>query len=131
MTVIRENLVLDLYYASETTSGGKVAKLTAILRDSTNGTEVLTTTLIRTGTEEDGVYTVGFQSISDASEPMLLKLETYFRGVDKEMFEKMMVKADELYTSYLNPSNTWLGQFGLRIVSNEPVENYIPESVFA
>ncbi|HBL9085480.1 TPA: hypothetical protein LTX03_004624, partial [Enterobacter hormaechei] len=100
MTVIRENLVLDLYYASETTSGGKVAKLTAILRDSTNGTEVLTTTLIRTGTEEDWVYTVGFQSISDASEPMLLKLETYFRGVDKEMFEKMMVKADELYTSY-------------------------------
>ncbi|CAH3952092.1 hypothetical protein I9Y19_004054 [Citrobacter freundii] len=131
MTVIRENLVLDLYYASETTSGGKTAKLTAILRDSTNGTEVLTTTLIRTGTEEDGVYTVGFQSISNASEPMLLKLETYFRGVDKEMFEKMMVKADELYTSYLNPNNTWLGQYGLRIVSNEPVENYIPESVFA
>ena len=126
MTVIRENLVLDLYYASETTSGGKVAKLTAILRDSTNGTEVLTTTLIRTGTEEDGVYTVGFQSISNASEPMLLKLETYFRGVNKEM-----AKADELYTSHLNPSNTWLGQYGLRIVSNEPVETYIPESVFA
>ncbi|EOC0120668.1 MULTISPECIES: hypothetical protein [Cronobacter] len=49
MTVLRENLVLDLHYASETTFGEKVAKLTVVLRDNTTGTEVHTSTLVREG----------------------------------------------------------------------------------
>ncbi|HHR7811923.1 TPA: hypothetical protein ACS9TY_004912 [Salmonella enterica subsp. enterica serovar Typhi] len=130
MTVSRESLVMDLHYASEKASGEKVAKLTVVLRETIGG-DVHTSTLIRTGEEDTAVYSVGYQSVSNASDPVLLKLAAYFREENKEMFEKMMVQAEEVFDSGLNMNSTWLGQYGLRIASNIPLENHIPESVFA
>ncbi|EIF8836116.1 TPA: hypothetical protein NV896_002048 [Escherichia coli] len=130
MTVLRENLVLDLHYASETTFGEKVAKLTVVLRDNTTGTEVHTSTLVREGEGESAVYTVGYQNISNATDPLLLKLEAYFRTADKTMFDKLMTRVDTLFTSDLNSNSTWMGQYGLRIVSSAMVDEFIPESVF-
>lgn len=43
----------------------------------------------------------------------------------------MMVQAEEVFDSGLNMNSTLLGQYGLRIASNIPTENHIPESVFA
>lgn len=129
MTLLRENLMLDLHYASETASGKKVAKLTVVLRDNASGTDVHTSTLLRTGSEEDGVYTTGYQNISDASDPLLLKLEEYFRTAGKELFEKLMAKTNEMFASDLNPNSTWMGQYGLRIVYGDKLDQYIPESV--
>ena len=54
MTVKRENLTLDMYYASETENGDKVAKITIVLRDNTSGEEVHTSTLTRTGEATKG-----------------------------------------------------------------------------
>lgn len=130
MTVLRENLVVDLYYASETTSGEATAKLTVVVRDNTTGTEVHTSTLVRKGTDKS-TYAIGYQNISDASDPLLLKLEAYFRTVDSTMFESLMTKVNALFTSDLNSNSTWMGQYGLRINSGALVDDYIPESVFA
>lgn len=130
MTVLRENLTLDLHYASETADGQKVAKMTVVLRDVASGTEIQTSTLVRTGSEEDGVYTIGYQNISNASDPLLLKLEDYFRTAGKELFEKLMAKTNEMFASDLNPNSTWMGQYGLRIVFGASLDEYIPASVF-
>lgn len=56
MTVKRENLTLDMYYASETENGDKVAKITIVLRDNASGEEVHTSTLTRTGEATKGKY---------------------------------------------------------------------------
>ncbi|MCU2734160.1 hypothetical protein N8R00_21745 [Enterobacter hormaechei subsp. steigerwaltii] len=130
MTVLRENLTLDLHYASETADGQKVAKMTVVLRDVASGTEVQTSTLVRTGSEEGSVYTIGYQNISNASDPLLLKLEDYFRTAGKELFEKFMAKTNEMFASDLNPNSTWMGQYGLRIVFGASLDEYIPASVF-
>lgn len=130
MTVLRENLILDLYYASETTSGEKVAKLTVVLRDNTTGADVHTSTLLRTNAGEDDVYSIGYQNISNASDPLLLNLEGFFRTAGKELFEKLMAKTNEMFASDLNPNSTWMGQHGLRIAYGVPLDGYIPESVF-
>ncbi|CZW02622.1 Uncharacterised protein [Enterobacter hormaechei] len=121
---------MDLHYASETTSGEATAKLTVVVRDNTTGTEVHTSTLVRKGTDKS-TYAIGYQNISDASDPLLLKLEAYFRTVNSTMFESLMTKVNELFTSDLNPNSTWMGQYGLRISSGALVDDYIPESVFA
>ncbi|UTP20498.1 hypothetical protein [Escherichia coli] len=101
MTVKRENLTLDMYYASETENGDKVAKITIVLRDNASGEEVHTSTLTRTGEAIKGKYSVRYQSISNASDPLLIKLETHFRGADQTLFENLMKKVDAVYTSSL------------------------------
>ncbi|EFO4453548.1 hypothetical protein ABSL22_002793 [Escherichia coli] len=131
MTVKRENLTLDMYYASETENGDKVAKITIVLRDNTSGEEVHTSTLTRTGEATKGKYSVRYQSISNASDPLLIKLETHFRGADQTLFENLMKKVDAVYTSSLNTNSTWMGQLGLRIISGEKIDTIVPESVFA
>ncbi|EPN9348554.1 hypothetical protein [Cronobacter sakazakii] len=46
------------------------------------------------------------------------------------MFDKLMTRVDTLFTSDLNSNSTWMGQYGLRIVSSAMVDEFIPESVF-
>lgn len=131
MSVKRENLTIDMFYASEKANGDKVAKITLVLRDNSTSLEVQTSTLVRTGTGEEATYAVGYQNINDATDPLLLKLENHFRSVDKALFEKLMEVVDEMYTSNLNSNTTWMGQYGLRITTGAQVETVIPESVFA
>ncbi|ELV9858500.1 hypothetical protein QMR31_004157 [Salmonella enterica] len=131
MSVLRENLILDLFYASGKAGDANVVRITVVVKDSLNGNDLHTSTLIRTGDEKSATYAVGGQTISDASDPILLKLETYFRSVDKAMFEKYMIRANEVFESHLNPGNTWLGQYGLRIASNVPASDELPESAFS
>lgn len=131
MSVKRENLTIDMFYASETAKGEVVAKITVMIRDNESGAEVQTSTLVRTGTGEETTYAVGYQNINDATDPLLLKLENHFRSVDKGLFEKLMEMVDEVYTSNLNSNTTWMGQYGLRITTGAQVETVVPESVFA
>ena len=131
MSVKRENLTIDMYYASEKAEDEAVAKITVMIRDNESGAEVQTSTLVRTGTGEEATYAVGYQNINDATDPLLLKLENHFRSVDKVLFEKLMEVVDEVYTSNLNSNTTWMGQYGLRITTGAQVETVVPESVFA
>ncbi|CDV89483.1 hypothetical protein ABT929_004213 [Salmonella enterica subsp. enterica serovar Uganda] len=131
MSILRENLTMDLFYASGKAGDANVARITVVVKDASTGIEVHISTLTRTGDEKNATYAVGLQTISDASDPILLKLETYFRNVDKGMFEKYMAKSNEVFKSSLNQGNTWLGQYGLRIASGVLVSEELPESVFA
>lgn len=132
MTVLRENLTLDLHYASETTAGEKLAKLTVVIRDNTTGSEVHTSTLQRKGAVKGSfIYKTGYQNIQDASDPLLLKLETFFRTAGKDLFEELMAQVTEMFMFGLNANSTWMGTYGLRITSGAQLDTVVPDSVFA
>ncbi|EJN7415393.1 hypothetical protein NRW66_004580, partial [Escherichia coli] len=84
MTVKREKLTVDVYYASETAEGKNVAKITVVTYNTETGAEVQASTIVRKGDASDGEYATQYQSILDATDPLLLKIENYFRQVDEE-----------------------------------------------
>lgn len=86
---------------------------------------------MRKGDTSGGEYEAQYQSIFDATDPLLLKIESYFRKVNKEVFETMMNMVNTVFASSLNTNTTWIGQYGLRITSGIPADTLIPESVFA
>ncbi|WP_098030488.1 hypothetical protein [Escherichia coli] len=131
MTVKREKLTVDVYYASETAEGKNVAKITVVTYNTETGAEVQASTIVRKGDASGGEYATQYQSILDATDPLLLKIENYFRQVDEEVFETMMNMVNTVFASSLNTSTTWTGQYGLRITSGIPADTLIPESVFA
>ncbi|EHN0545218.1 hypothetical protein ABJ926_004010 [Escherichia coli] len=131
MSVKRENLTVDVYYASESAEGKNVAKITVVTYNTETGTEVQASTIVRKGDTSGGEYEAQYQSIFDATDPLLLKIESYFRKVNKEVFETMMNMVNTVFASSLNTNTTWIGQYGLRITSGIPADTLIPENVFA
>ncbi|MEI9597212.1 hypothetical protein V5056_26040, partial [Escherichia coli] len=112
MTVKREKLTVDVYYASETAEGKNVAKITVVTYNTETGAEVQASTIVRKGDASDGEYETQYQSIFDATDPLLLKIENYFRQVDEEVFETMMNMVNTVFASNLNTNTAWIGQYG-------------------
>lgn len=54
MTVKREKLTVDVYYASETAEGKNVAKITVVTYNTETGAEVQASTIVRKGDASGG-----------------------------------------------------------------------------
>ena len=63
---------------------------------------------MRKGDASGGEYATQYQSILDATDPLLLKIENYFRRVDEEVFETMMNMVNTVFASSLNTNTTGL-----------------------
>ena len=84
MSLTKEDLVFDLYYASSTDEeGNKLAQLTVQFRDESAVPHV-TTQLARTTLKRDRskAYAVGEQSVKNGSDTLLAAIEAHFRKPD-------------------------------------------------
>ncbi|HBS6785008.1 TPA: hypothetical protein MDM46_001275 [Klebsiella pneumoniae] len=132
MSLTKEDLVFDLYYASSTDEeGNKLAQLTVQFRDPSAVPHV-TTQLARTTFKRDRskVYAVGEQSVKNGSDTLLAAIEAYYRTDPKTIFENLMAQVQDMIEGNLGANNTWVGSYGITIVSGGSLEEYLPESVY-
>lgn len=110
MSLTKEDLVFDLYYASSTDEeGNKLAQLTVQFRDASAVPHV-TTQLARTTFKRDRskVYAVGEQSVKNGSDTLLAAIEAYYRTDPKTIFENLMAQVQDMIEGNLSANNTGL-----------------------
>lgn len=106
MSLTKEDLVFDLYYASSTDEeGNKLAQLTVQFRDASAVPHV-TTQLARTTLKRDRskVYAVGEQSVKNGSDTLLAAIEAYYRTDPKTIFENLMAQVQDMIEGNLAPT---------------------------
>lgn len=114
MSLTKEDLVFDLYYASSTDEeGNKLAQLTVQFRDASAVPHV-TTQLARTTLKRDRskVYAVGEQSVKNGSDTLLAAIEAYYRTDPKTIFENLMAG------SGYDRGQPWRQQYGLVLTAS-------------
>ena len=79
----RDDLTISMYYASSTDaeSGKKLATMTIEVRDVSPVAELAQMTQLQcvTDSAKKKTYTIGKQSISNGSDPLLIAIEEYWR----------------------------------------------------
>ncbi|STS78600.1 Uncharacterised protein [Klebsiella pneumoniae] len=106
MSLTKEDLVFDLYYASSTDEeGNKLAQLTVQFRDASAVPHV-TTQLARTTLKRDRskVYAVGEQSVKNGSDTLLAAIEAYYRTDPKTIFENLMAQVQDMIEATWAPT---------------------------
>ncbi|HHT4259149.1 TPA: hypothetical protein ACTYZB_004816 [Klebsiella variicola] len=132
MSLKRTDLVYDLFYASTTdaVTADRTATLTIQLRDDAGVTQTYTQ-LCRTTVRSSGekVYTVGQQMVNSGSDPLLVATEAYFRKNTSTLTEGLISEVLDFIEGNLGAGSTWMGVYGMKIYSGEPLENLLPEDV--
>lgn len=132
MSLLRTDLVYDLFYASSTNAmtADRVATLTIQLRDEA-GTTQLSTQLSRTvlRSNKQKVYAVGQQMINDGGDPLLVAAEAYFRKDSATLTESLISEVLDFIEGNLGAGSTWMGVYGMKIYSGEGLANLLPDSV--
>lgn len=116
----RNDLTLTLFYASSTSDeGSKVAMFTV----QSNTLQCITDKSGKKG------YSVGEQTISNGSDPLLIALENYWRVNTEAVVNGLMADVSDFIAGNVSQSSTYLGFSGLKIFNNVPLAERIPESV--
>ncbi|WP_454890010.1 hypothetical protein [Serratia quinivorans] len=131
MSFKRTDLVFDMFYASESDSGDKIAKITIQIRDTATGAPQQISTVHRrtaAGTKAK-TYGVGLQSVTAGGDALLVGIEEYFRTDPKTTVEGLMAVVMDFLESSVDSSNTWFGVYGMKIISDGLLADYLPASV--
>ncbi|WP_426773948.1 hypothetical protein [Proteus faecis] len=123
-------LQFSLHYSSETDSEMNISTiLTANIHTVDGDTQQLTQLICTTSPEGKKQYRIGLQKISDAGDPLLVALESYWRKNTQESCVYLLEKAKQFIQGHLQQTNTWISMYGLVIVSNASLEEQLPESL--
>ncbi|HDF5707071.1 TPA: hypothetical protein PC644_004281 [Klebsiella variicola] len=74
-------------------------------------------------------YSVGEQTISNGSDPLLIALENYWRVNTEAVVNGLMADVSDFIAGNVSQSSTYLGFSGLKIFNSVPLVERIPESV--
>lgn len=126
----RNNLTLTLFYASCTSDEGSKVAMFTVQVNNTDMVSVQSNTL-QCITDKSGkkVYSVGEQTISNGSDPLLIALENYWRVNTEAVVSGLMTDVSDFIAGNVSQSSTYLGFSGLKIFNNVPLAERIPESV--
>ena len=123
-------LQFSLHYASETDSEMNISTiLTANIHTIDGDTQQLTQLICTTSSEGKKQYRIGLQKISDAGDPLLVAIESYWRKNTQESCVYLLEKAKQFIQGHLQQTNTWISMYGLVIVSNASLEEQLPEGL--
>ncbi|WP_109395516.1 hypothetical protein [Proteus terrae] len=123
-------LQFSLHYASETDSEMNISTiLTANIHTIDGDTQQLTQLICTTSSEGKKQYRIGLQKISDAGDPLLVAIESYWRKNTQESCVYLLEKANQFIQGHLQQTNTWISMYGLVIVSNASLEELLPEGL--
>ncbi len=123
-------LQFSLHYASETDSEMNISTiLTANIHTIDGDTQQLTQLICTTSSEGKKQYRIGLQKISDAGDPLLVAIESYWRKNTQESCVYLLEKAKQFIQGHLQQTNTWISMYGLMIVSNASLEELLPEGL--
>ena len=68
--------------------------------------------------------------MKNGSDTLLAAIEAYYRTDPKTIFEGLMAQVQDMIEGNLGANNTWVGSYGITIVSGGSLEEYLPESVY-
>lgn len=123
-------LQFSLHYASETDSEKNTsAILTANIHTTDGETQQLTQLICTTSSAGKKQYRIGLQKISDAGDPLLVAIESYWRKNTQESCVYLLEKAKQFIQGHLQQTNTWISMYGLVIVSEASLEEQLPEGL--
>ncbi|MFV6629340.1 hypothetical protein ACNPHD_17660 [Klebsiella pneumoniae] len=132
MSLTRNDMVYDLYYASNTDpmTADRTATLTIQLRDEAGATK-LTTQLSRTivRATKAKVYAVGQQMIVVGDDALLVATEAYLRKDTASLTEDLISKVMDFIEGNMGAGSTWMGVYGMKIFSGEQLSALLPASV--
>ena len=132
MSLTRNDMVYDLYYASNTDpmTADRTATLTIQLRDEAGATK-LTTQLSRTivRATKAKVYAVGQQMIVAGDDALLVATEAYLRKDTASLPEDLISKVMDFIEGNMGAGSTWMGVYGMKIFSGEQLSALLPASV--
>ncbi|HGW6113219.1 TPA: hypothetical protein ACNIQO_001232, partial [Proteus mirabilis] len=115
---------------SETDSEMNISTiLTANIHTIDGDTQQLTQLICTTSSEGKKQYRIGLQKISDAGDPLLVAIESYWRKNTQESCVYLLEKAKQFIQGHLQQTNTWISMYGLVIVSNASLEELLPEGL--
>ena len=126
----RNDLTLTLFYASSTSDEGSKVAMFTVQVNNTDMVSVQSNTL-QCITDKSGKkgYSVGAQTISNGSDPLLIALENYWRVNTEAVVNGLMADVSDFIAGNVSQSSTYLGFSGLKIFNNVPLAERIPESV--
>lgn len=129
----RDDLTISMYYASSTDaeSGKKLATMTIEVRDVSPVAELAQMTQLQcvTDSAKKKTYTVGKQSISNGSDPLLIAIEEYWRINTEALVKDLLTEVMEFVAGSVGQENTWVGQYGLKVFENAALAERLPESL--
>ncbi|SWA75821.1 Uncharacterised protein [Klebsiella pneumoniae] len=129
----RDDLTISMYYASSTDaeSGKKLATMTIEVRDVSPVAELAQMTQLQcvTDSAKKKTYTIGKQSISNGSDPLLIAIEEYWRINTEALVKDLLTEVMEFVAGSIGQENTWVGQYGLKVFENAALTERLPESV--
>ena len=132
MSLTRNDMVYDLYYASNTDpmTADRTATLTIQLRDEAGATK-LTTQLSRTivRATKAKVYAVGQQMIVAGDDALLVATEAYLRKDTASLTEDLISKVMDFIEGNIGAGSTWMGVYGMKIFSGEQLSALLPASI--
>ncbi|MFW4194156.1 hypothetical protein ACKLKD_11480 [Klebsiella sp. 10982] len=132
MSLTRNDMVYDLYYASNTDpmTADRTATLTIQLRNEAGATK-LTTQLSRTivRATKAKVYAVGQQMIVAGDDALLVATEAYLRKDTASLTEDLISKVMDFIEGNMGAGSTWMGVYGMKIFSGEQLSALLPASV--
>mgnify|MGYP001108565235 FL=1 len=132
MSLTRNDMVYDLYYASNTDPmiADRTATLTIQLRDEAGATK-LTTQLSRTivRATKAKVYAVGQQMIVAGDDALLVATEAYLRKDTASLTEDLISKVMDFIEGNMGAGSTWMGVYGMKIFSGEQLSALLPASI--
>ena len=129
MALSSNSLFLDAHYSSATGNEGDTAQ-TITLIISENFIAQFSIQLVRQiSTSGKKTYTLGKQTIEDASDPLLLAIERHYRQNIETEGKKVFKQVEDLFYGGMHPNSVMGGAYGLMVVSNQPLAGYLPDNV--
>ncbi|AFJ47155.1 hypothetical protein [Shimwellia blattae] len=128
---LRNDLTLALFYASgiQEDTGYRVATITAQVCGPEGETVQQSQLQCITDASRKKHYSVGAQSIASGSDPLLVAIECYWRDNPETAIKTLMGEVMEFIASNISQTSTWIGQYGMKVLDNEPLVMRMPEAV--
>ncbi|EPY4590959.1 hypothetical protein ACXDLC_000863 [Klebsiella variicola] len=126
----RTDLTLSMFYASSADAdGNKVATLTMQVIAAEAGAVQTSQLRCITDSAKKKTYSVGEQSVSNGSDPLLVEIENYWRQSTDVVVKGLIAEVTDFIAGNINSVSTWIGQFGMKVFENQPLDERLPESV--
>lgn len=126
----RTDLTLSMFYASSADAdGNKVATLTMQVIAAEAGAVQTSQLRCITDSAKKKTYSVGEQSVSNGSDPLLVAIENYWRQSTDVVVKGLIAEVTDFIAGNINSVSTWIGQFGMKVFENQPLDERLPESV--
>ncbi|HBS5067104.1 hypothetical protein [Klebsiella pneumoniae] len=126
----RTDLTLSMFYASSVDAdGNKVATLTMQVIAAEVGAVQTSQLRCITDSAKKKTYSVGEQSVSNGSDPLLVAIENYWRQSTDVVVKGLIAEVTDFIAGNINSVSTWIGQFGMKVFENQPLDERLPESV--